>query len=77
MAAADTAHAHGFHSLPRCAPLSAGPQPVYVIPYATAGGYPQCVPATGYAYGWFGVPRRRHLSTHYGHYNNYVQHSHR
>lgn len=77
ISAAGAASAHGFCPLPRCAPQSAGPQPVYVIRYVHGGGYPVCAPATGYAYGWFGVPRRRHRSTHYGHYNNFTQHSHR
>jgi len=36
-------------------------------------GHPRLMPATGYAYGWFGVPPRQHKLKTHGWRENYTQ----
>ena len=74
LAASASAHEHGY---PPSAYTMHNSGQVYLLPYPVPAAQGVSLPATTYAYGWFGVVPRCHKSHHYGYYNNYFQCSER
>jgi hypothetical protein len=68
LAISASAHEHGY--LPPAYTMHNSGQ-VYLLPYPVPAAQGMSLPATTYAYGWFGVVPRCHKSCHYGYYNNY------